>query len=55
MSDLVIETEGLTKRYGSVLAVDSLSLQVERGAASGADAASGCTRRFARAVRMTGS
>jgi ABC-type multidrug transport system ATPase subunit len=31
MSDLVLETEGLTKRYGRRLAVDDLSLQVERG------------------------
>ena len=31
MQDYVIETEGLVKRYGSVLAVDNLSLQVPRG------------------------
>ena len=31
MSDLVLETESLTKRYGRRLAVDDLSLQVERG------------------------
>ncbi len=31
MDDLVIETRGLTKRFGPVLAVDSLSLQVPRG------------------------
>ena len=31
MDDLVIETHGLTKRYGPVLAVDALSLQVPRG------------------------
>ena len=31
MSDLVVETKGLTKRYGSVVAVDSLDLSVRRG------------------------
>ena len=31
MDDLVIQTEGLTKRYGRVLAVDGLSLNVPRG------------------------
>ncbi len=31
MEDLVIQTEELTKRYGSVLAVDGLSLNVPRG------------------------
>ena len=31
MNDLVIQTEALTKYYGSILAVDSLSLQVPRG------------------------
>ncbi len=31
MADLVIRTDELTKRYGRVLAVDKLSLQVERG------------------------
>ncbi len=31
MEDLVIETDGLTKWYGSVLAVDRLSLRVPRG------------------------
>ncbi|HEX2028390.1 MAG TPA: ABC transporter ATP-binding protein [Nitriliruptorales bacterium] len=31
MSSAVIVTEGLTKRYGSTLAVDHLDLQVERG------------------------
>ena len=31
MDDLIIETQGLTKRYGQVLAVDDLSLQVPRG------------------------
>jgi ABC-2 type transport system ATP-binding protein len=35
MEDLVIETHGLTKRYGSVLAVDSLSIQVPRGGVFG--------------------
>ena len=29
--DLVIRTEGLTKRYGSITAVDGLSLEVRRG------------------------
>ena len=28
---LVIETQGLSKRYGPVLAVDDLSLRVPRG------------------------
>jgi ABC-2 type transport system ATP-binding protein len=31
MSDFAIETEGLTKRFGDVLAVDSVSLRVKRG------------------------
>ena len=31
MSDIVIETRGLTKRYGSFTAVDNLNLEVERG------------------------
>ena len=31
VSDLVIETNGLTKRYGEVLAVDGLSMNVPRG------------------------
>ena len=31
MDDLVIQTDGLTKRYGRVLAVDELSLDVPRG------------------------
>ena len=31
MNDLVIQTDGLTKRYGHVLAVDELSLEVPRG------------------------
>ena len=31
MDDQVIETDGLTKRYGHVLAVDGLSLNVPRG------------------------
>ena len=31
MNELVVETHGLTKRYGPVLAVDGLSLQVPRG------------------------
>ena len=29
--DIVIRTTGLTKRFGSVLAVDNLSLEVARG------------------------
>ena len=31
MTDVVIQTNALTKRYGRVLAVDQLSLQVPRG------------------------
>ena len=31
MSDLAIVTEGLSKRYGGVLAVDDLRLRVHRG------------------------
>jgi ABC-2 type transport system ATP-binding protein len=31
MSDFAIETEGLTKRFGEVLAVDSVHLRVKRG------------------------
>lgn len=31
MSDYVIQTDGLTKRYGDILAVDDLSIQVKRG------------------------
>ncbi len=31
MDDLIIQTDGLTKRYGHVLAVDELSLNVPRG------------------------
>ena len=35
MDELVVETHALTKRYGSVLAVDSLSIQVPRGGVFG--------------------
>ena len=35
MSDFVIRTAGLTKRYGEILAVDGLSLQVPRGSVFG--------------------
>ena len=31
MSDFVIQTDGLTKRYGEVVAVDGLSMEVRRG------------------------
>ena len=31
MTDYVIQTDGLTKRYGKILAVDGLSIQVRRG------------------------
>ena len=31
MNDLVIQTDGLTKRYGRVMAVDGLSLEVPKG------------------------
>ena len=31
MNELVIQTDGLTKRYGDILAVDDLSLEVPRG------------------------
>ena len=31
MNDFVIRTDGLTKRYGEILAVDGLSMQVPRG------------------------
>ena len=31
MSDYVIQTDALTKRYGNILAVDQLSIQVRRG------------------------
>lgn len=31
MDDFVIQTEGLTKRYGDVVAVDGLSMEVRRG------------------------
>ena len=31
MDDLIIQTDGLTKRYGRILAVDGLSLNVPRG------------------------
>ena len=31
MDDLVIQTDGLTKRYGRVMAVDGLSLEVPKG------------------------
>ena len=31
MNDLVIQTDGLTKRYGGIVAVDGLSLEVPRG------------------------
>jgi ABC-2 type transport system ATP-binding protein len=34
-ADLVIETDGLTKRYGDVVAVDQLSLRVPRGGVFG--------------------
>jgi ABC-2 type transport system ATP-binding protein len=35
MDEPVVETQALTKRYGSVLAVDSLSIQVPRGGVFG--------------------
>jgi ABC-2 type transport system ATP-binding protein len=35
MDELVVETDALTKRYGSVLAVDTLSIQVPRGGVFG--------------------
>jgi len=35
MDELVVETQALTKRYGSVLAVDNLSIQVPRGGVFG--------------------
>jgi ABC-2 type transport system ATP-binding protein len=35
MDDFVVETHELTKRYGSILAVDSLSIQVPRGGVFG--------------------
>ena len=31
MNDLVVETEGLTKRYGDGLVVDAVSMTVRRG------------------------
>ena len=31
MNDFVIQTEGLTKRYGKIVAVDGLSMEVRRG------------------------
>ena len=31
MDEFVIQTDGLTKRYGNVLAVDNLSMEVRRG------------------------
>ena len=31
MNDFVIRTDGLTKRYGEILAVDGLSMEVPRG------------------------
>ena len=31
MTDLVVETNGLTKKYGDRLAVDSVSMTVRRG------------------------
>ena len=36
MSDFVIHTDELTKRYGKILAVDGLSLEVPRGRIFGA-------------------
>ena len=30
-SDMVIQTDGLTKRFGSITAVDDLSMEVRRG------------------------
>src|SRR3972149_3883709 len=35
MTDLVLETEGLTKYFGSTLAVDHLDLQIPRGCICG--------------------
>ena len=35
MDELVVETQALTKRYGAVLAVDNLSIQVPRGGVFG--------------------
>jgi ABC-2 type transport system ATP-binding protein len=35
MTEFAIETQGLTRRYGAVVAVDSLSLQVPRGSVYG--------------------
>lgn len=31
MDEFVIQTDGLTKRYGSIVAVDGLSMEVRRG------------------------
>lgn len=31
MADLVLETKNLTKRYGDFVALDDLSMRVERG------------------------
>ena len=31
MNELVIQTDALTKRYGDIVAVDGLSLEVPRG------------------------
>lgn len=35
MSEIVLETEGLTKYYGGALAVDHLDLKIPRGCISG--------------------
>jgi ABC-2 type transport system ATP-binding protein len=35
MSDLIVEAHALTKRYGSLAAVDGLNMRVERGAIYG--------------------
>ena len=35
MNDLVIQTDGLTKRFGKITAVDDLSMEVRRGRVCG--------------------
>lgn len=45
MDEFVIQTDGLTKRYGSVVAVDGLSMEVRRGGCTGCWVRMGLARR----------
>ncbi|MEJ2552281.1 MAG: hypothetical protein P8Z34_16535 [Anaerolineales bacterium] len=45
MSEVVLKAQGLSKRYGDLLAVDDLSIEVQRGVFSGSWAPTAPARR----------